>query len=61
MNDNQSLLSLPKAALALGVSAHLIRKAIAKDQIRSVEFGDRHMIPASEIERLKAEWSAVTT
>jgi excisionase family DNA binding protein len=51
-HESALLLSVPRAALALGVGVRVVRAAIEADQIHSVEIGRRRLISRREIERL---------
>lgn len=53
INHNQpQLLKKPEAMKILGLSRKTFDKAIAKDQIKTVEIGGSIMIPRTEIKRL---------
>ena len=45
--------SVPGAADAVGVSAKTMRTAIARQQVRTIEFGNLVRVPKKEVERLK--------
>ncbi|CUU20844.1 hypothetical protein CDS [Bradyrhizobium sp.] len=48
--------SIAAGARAAGVSRRRMMTAIALDQVRVVRFGRTDMIPAAEIERIRAEF-----
>jgi hypothetical protein len=45
--------SVPGAAAAVGVSVKSLRTAIARQQVRTIEFGNLVRVPKKEVERLK--------
>lgn len=49
------LSSIPRAARYTGISIDTFRKALALGQVRAIDFGDRQLIPKSELERLAGE------
>jgi hypothetical protein len=51
-NPNSRLVSIPRAAVMLGVCQRTLIKAITRGEIRVTELLERRYIPRSEIERL---------
>jgi len=47
-------LSIPAAALELGMSEYTLRKAVDRGEVKTISFGGLRRIPPSEIERLRA-------
>ena len=45
--------SVPGAAEAVGVSYKTMREAIAKNQVRTIDFGGITRVPKGEVARLK--------
>jgi hypothetical protein len=45
--------SVPGAAAEVGVSAKVLRTAIALQQVQTIEFGNLVRIPKKEVKRLK--------
>jgi excisionase family DNA binding protein len=50
--------SVPAAAEALGVSYKTLREAIARKQVRVIDFGGLQRVPPSEVKRLKDAFGA---
>jgi hypothetical protein len=49
--------SVPGAAEEVGVSYKSMRDAIARKQVRTIEFGGIRRVPKSEVARLKEEFA----
>ena len=56
-----NLLSVEKAAEVLSISPWTVRAWIAKGRLGSTKLGSRRLIPQSEIEKLIANGTAITT
>ena len=56
--DETELLTVSQAAEAFSATAQTIRNWIRGDRIKSVRIGNRYLIPRTEVERLRGEFSA---
>jgi excisionase family DNA binding protein len=59
MNKHQKALTMtvPEAALALGIGRNLAYEAVKDGQIPSVRIGNRILVPAAGLDRLLSEKS----
>lgn len=57
MNDTE-LLTVSQAAEAFNATSQTIRNWIRGDRVQALRIGNRFLIPRSEVERLRGEFSA---